>query len=489
MIIAPDAPAAPEPPVPQAPRHAPLRRGALGAWWREGVRSALFMRPRWGGLQVAPAVLAVLALASVGAGIGMERLQIVGPAQFHWPALLANAAWLAALAWLCWWLVPPAAEPSPPAAPAGAALLSMLLAQSLPLTLAAGLATWPLATGEVDALATFGEAGAWGVALLPVGWALSAKLAVLWRGASARRRARLAAGAALVVMTALALFGQAHSRHWYPLSAQEGGDEGPAPLVLTQELMELQPRLLASRLQSLQPQRPRRIDVYAITFAPYAGGVDVFKRESAMVAGVMQRRFGADGRTLQLVNHAATVREWPWATPLNLQRAIADVARRMDRDEDVLFIHLTSHGARSGELAAEFWPLSVDPVTPAQLKAWLEEAGVRHRILSVSACFSGSWVAPLAGPDTLVMTAADAEHTSYGCGRRSELTFFGRAMYDEQLRRTRSFEEAHAQARVVIAQREQEAGKDDGYSNPQIAMGERIRTHLDALARQLDALP
>jgi hypothetical protein len=42
------------------------------------------------------------------------------------------------------------------------------------------------------------------------------------------------------------------------------------------------------------------------------------------------------------------------------------------------------------------------------------------------------------------MTAADADHTSYGCGRLSELTFFGRALFDEQLRKTHSFEQAFA---------------------------------------------
>jgi hypothetical protein len=442
----------------------------------------------------------LLALASVGVIVGMERLQIMGPAQFHWPALLADAAWLAVLAWLCWLLVPasgPASEPAsgeePGAAvaagsaPGGAALWCLLMAQSLPVTLALGLSTWPMATGEVDMHQAFGLVGAWGAFLLPLVWMWSVQALALWRGAVVRLRVRLAGCLLLTALTALTTLSDAYARHWYP--AQPPGTDGPAQtLVLTQELLELQPALLRARLDALQPQRPGRIDVYAITFAPYAGA-DVFKRESAMVAGVMQQRFGAEGRALQLVNHPGTARDWPWATPLNLQRTIADVARRMDRDEDVLFIHLTSHGARSGELAAEFWPLSVEPVTPALLKAWLDEAGVRHRILSISACFSGSWVAPLAGPDTLVMTAADAEHTSYGCGRRSELTFFGRAMYDEQLRHTRSFEQAHAAARAVIEQREKDAGKDDGYSNPQIAVGERLRPRLETLARELQTHP
>ena len=85
------------------------------------------------------------------------------------------------------------------------------------------------------------------------------------------------------------------------------------------------------------------------------------------------------------------------------------------------------------------------------------------------------------------MTAADADHTSYGCGSKSTLTFFGQAMYDEQLRHTWSFEQAHAAARKIIDQREREAGKDDGYSNPQISVGPRIRERLKALEARLAA--
>ena len=81
------------------------------------------------------------------------------------------------------------------------------------------------------------------------------------------------------------------------------------------------------------------------------------------------------------------------------------------------------------------------------------------------------------------MTAADAEHTSYGCGRLSELTFFGRAVFAEQLRETLSFEGAFKAAVPVIKQREIDAKKDDGFSNPQIAVGKNIRGVLHELAK------
>ena len=156
---------------------------------------------------------------------------------------------------------------------------------------------------------------------------------------------------------------------------------------------------------------------------------------------------------------------------------------------DRLVIYLTSHGASDFKLAASHGPLQVDTVSPGELRIALDEAGVRHRVIAISACYSGGWVGPLGSNTTLVMTAADATHTSYGCGRKSELTFFGRAMFAEQLRKTHSFEQAFAAAVPVIKQREIDAGKPDGFSNPQIEVGEGIRPVLKALEQRLDAGP
>ena len=61
---------------------------------------------------------------------------------------------------------------------------------------------------------------------------------------------------------------------------------------------------------------------------------------------------------LRLVNHATTTQELPWATPLNLRRAVEALAARMDRERDVLVLYMTSHGARDFKLAAAHWPLT-----------------------------------------------------------------------------------------------------------------------------------
>jgi hypothetical protein len=469
-----------------APR---LRAGtsSLLNWYLEGARAALFLRPRWQRVQPGPAAVALLTLGAILLTVLLERLYMGdtgAAARFNWRAI--GNGWLGTVLtiWACY-LVRPTNQydPNPQVAPGPAHLICAVLALAQVVTLASGVLYLVLLRAGWYSRESLGAYGVWAVWLLPSAWGVATELALVLRAGARRRGPRLLAVPVLLA-AALLYFWLPPARFWSVPDADYAESSRPE-LDLTQDLMEAQPPLLARRLDALAAQRPGVVDLYAVTFAPYADE-DVFRNESAMVSEVMAQRFDAQGRTLQLVNHVDTADTWPWATPLNLRRAIRAVAARMDRNEDVLFLHLTSHGARDGELAADFWPMTVDSVTPEDLKAWLDEAGIRYRVLSISACYSGSWVAPLADANTLIMTAADADHTSYGCGRGSELTYFGRAVYNEQLREhTLSFEQAHATARVLIKQREEAAGKSDGYSNPQIDVGAGVRPRLERLAQRL----
>lgn len=463
----------------------PGTNSTLSAWWSQGARAAFFLPVTWAHLKPTPTLLLWLWLTPHLLAMAFERLAIVGPADFYWPALL-GMGWLGLLVngLVCWRLAGEPMEGQPPPREAKA-LFAMLCATALPLTVVLNLLLLPFFRDgsftdghEQQALAR----ALWVAGLL---WLFGAQAVLLWRASRQGPGVKLTAITALVVTT-LALQWYLPLRHWYPIEADTAAAAEPPGFKLTQEVMEAHGAVLQRDLAALAPQKPKRTELYAITFAPDATE-DVFQRESTLVAEIMSTRFGAAGRTVQLVSRFDAQPQKAWATPLNLQRAIEAVAKVMDRDDDVLFIHLTSHGARNGELAPSMWPLDVDAVTPLRLKGWLDAAGIRHRVISVSACYSGSWIAPLSGDSTLVMTAADADHTSYGCGRRSELTYFGRAVFDEQLRQTRSFEQAHAAAREVIREREKAAKKDDGYSNPQIAVGAAMRDKLALLVQQLES--
>ena len=60
-------------------------------------------------------------------------------------------------------------------------------------------------------------------------------------------------------------------------------------------------------------------------------------------------------------------------------------------------------------------------------------------------------------------------------------------MFDEQLRKTHSFKAAFDQARIDIEKREAEAGKEGGFSDPQIYIGPDIVPVLKELETRLDS--
>ena len=461
----------------RAPRLSLLR------WLHEGARSVLFRLPRWERLSAGPALLAILAVMQIALHIGVTRLAVEAGATFQWRSALAGWASFTLVAWSCLVLRPaPADRADPAAAPSAVHLLSLFMVQSLWLTVVTVLLFAGLdRAGWLDKAPRSVQWAPWAVS---AAWSVLAVIVVMLRTGDRHAGRRMIAVCAYAGSFALSTFIVPPPSFWSEAKAAQAEDQQPTP-VFSQEVIEAQAPLLARRLAGLATQRPGVADMYTLTFAPFQGE-EVFRRETRMVSDVMAKRFDAAGRGIQLINHEAEVDKSPWATPRNMQRAIAGIARTMDLAEDVLFIHLTSHGAEDGELAANFWPLEVASITPKDLRRWLDEAGIKHRVISISACYAGNWIAPLAGEDTLVMTASDADHTSYGCGRKSPLTFFGRAMYDEQIRsQTLSFEKAHAAARLIIDKREKEAGKDDGYSNPQIKVGGRIRAYLDKLQARL----
>jgi hypothetical protein len=494
-----------EAPGPAAPR--PGVGATLRRWIVQGARSAVFLRPDWTGLHGTPLLLAWACAANFVALIAISRLDIAGEAIFHW--YLLDYGWLQAVlvAWGCWLVAP--RDPASPGRIDAPSLLTMLWMQGLVFTVIVSVGYLPL-TRRIGGLHWPTGALAWLPMAVQAAWIVAAQVRLALQsthGAGRWPRAGLVATLLAATMLDVAV----PLNYWQPdwtahakaraanaskaagaaasaaVADEDAGEDADVPVLeLSQETFERQQQLLSTQLDAIAPQRPGVVDMYAITFAPYAD-VDVFMRESAVVADVMAQRFDTRGRTLQLVNNIATTDRLPWATPLNLERSIERMARRMDRDNDILFIHLTSHGGADGHLAASFSPLAMDALTPQKLRRWLDDAHIRNRVISISACFSGSWIAPLASDDTLVMTAADADHTSYGCGSKSTLTFFGQAMYDEQLRHTWSFEQAHAASRKLIEQREKVAGKEDGYSNPQISVGPRIRERLKALEARLAA--
>jgi hypothetical protein len=252
--------------------------------------------------------------------------------------------------------------------------------------------------------------------------------------------------------------------------------------VVSESAFYAQQDLLFQAIDSLAPERPGIEDVYVLTAALFASE-DVFMKEVGVISSLLAKRFDASGRTLQLINNRATLKELPIASLTSLRRALAAIGERMNPDEDVLVLYLSSHGSDTHHLAVDLWPLRLDPIDPGALRAAIDAAGIRWRVIVVSSCYSGGYVEPLKDERTLIITASSSERQSFGCGAASDFTYLAKALFDEELRKTHSFEAAFARARVSIAQRERAQGFTP--SDPQIYVGDAIREKLRSLERRL----
>ena len=243
---------------------------------------------------------------------------------------------------------------------------------------------------------------------------------------------------------------------------------------------EIPPASVVTQIDALAPERAGTVDLYAILVGG-DGTEDVFRREVAQVRRVLEERFDAEGRTVTLVNTRSTPE--PEATLRSLDYAIKRVAAKMNRDEDILFLHLTTHGGSNHVLVLAHGQNQLYGLSPAYLKALLDQAGVRYRVVVVSACYSGAFVPPLAGPNALVITAANSRRQSFGCGKDSPITEFSKAFYLDALRQTRSFPQAARLATQIVHEAERAQGRKHSY--PQMRLGAALEDPLRSFEQRL----
>jgi hypothetical protein len=323
----------------------------------------------------------------------------------------------------------------------------------------------------------FGVAG-----LAYLGWGFvtmvrALRLAVPWQ-----RPQGLYAVGLLAVLFGFFVSGWLRADLWVAQDEEREAQAEGALSIVQEEVFHRQQTLLDDQLDALAPERPGETDLYFIGVAPYASQ-DVFVREMTTVRALFDDRFGTRGRSLVLANSPASLADTPIASVTQLRYALAEIGRIMNPDEDVLFLFISTHGDSGHALAFELDPLALEPLTPTALARMLHDAGVKWRVIVISACYSGGFVAPLEDPSSIIITAADANSTSFGCENGNDLTYFGRAYFDEALRETRSFAKAFEAARRTIAEREQR--EHLAPSSPQMSVGAAIGERLARIEAQL----
>ncbi len=242
--------------------------------------------------------------------------------------------------------------------------------------------------------------------------------------------------------------------------------------------------LMEAVLGDLLPQRPGIEDFYFIGFAGDAME-DVFIKEVRYARSLFDARFDTLGRSMELVNHLSSHETGPLATATNLGLALEGVGAIIDREEDLVVLYLTSHGSREHDVSVNFWPLPLNDVSPRRLREYLDAGQIKWRVIIVSACYSGGFIEPLKGPETLLITAAAPDRASFGCSNDNEFTHFGEALLKGQLQDLHSFREAFEGANRAISLRERRENREP--SKPQLFVGHAIGEKLRTLETELPA--
>jgi hypothetical protein len=242
-----------------------------------------------------------------------------------------------------------------------------------------------------------------------------------------------------------------------------------------------QPNLLKHALHKIDVGTPDSIDLYFIGFGGY-GSQDVFKREVEQARAIIEQQYGARGRTVTLLNNYETVRSAPLANLHNLNKSIQVVAQRMNLEEDILLLFLTSHGSDDGSISVQLPPLGLNDIDADEIREILDNFQVKWRIVILSACYSGSFIDALESPQTLIITAAAADRASFGCSHEREWTYFGEAFFNQALKDSPSFVAAFDHTAKIIEQREIKEGKEP--STPQISIGIEIKPYLEKFLDQ-----
>jgi Peptidase C13 family len=463
----------PEPlPAPVSGFWSALRRNLLS-----GVRAAVFLPVRRADVRATPGQIVALVVIGLAVQLLFAVLREGVPGELDLTAL-PRALVYVPLALLCGWVI--AWRERVPALLVAVPVL--FCSVSLPYDVAfealdfAGSRGWFALDGDDGA-------GRWLWYALYAAW-FAAMVVGIFRLAQVRAPRALFHAAVFGVTIAIPLWYLPTLPLWEARLADEPEDADWYALN-REDVFYAQPVLLDRALEALEPERQGVEDLYFVGVAGYAAE-DVFMKEMAVVRQLFRERFDADGRMVTLVNNPRTVAQLPVASATALARTLERVGEVLDPDEDVLFLYLTSHGSEDHRLAMQFWPLQLDDIDPEMLKRMLDESGIKWRVIVISACYSGGFVEPLKDEHTMIVTAADALHQSFGCGSASDFTYFAKAYFDEALRGTYSFQAAFDQARTSIDARERAEGRTP--SNPQIYVGAAMEEKLRRLSERLHTI-
>ena len=115
------------------------------------------------------------------------------------------------------------------------------------------------------------------------------------------------------------------------------------PPSITENAFYAQAPLLNKALEQVQFGEFAQTHWYFLGVAG-ASYQDVFKFEIDRIKEQFDTRFGTFGRSLELVNNPESIDKTPIASKTSIDLALRRIGQQMNRESDVLFLYMTSHG-------------------------------------------------------------------------------------------------------------------------------------------------
>jgi hypothetical protein len=143
------------------------------------------------------------------------------------------------------------------------------------------------------------------------------------------------------------------------------------------------------------------------------------------------------------------------------------------------FLYFTSHGVplgiRIGDAMVGVRPIAdiIDSACPN-----------RPTVIVMSACYSGMFIPVLRGDNRMILTAARADRTSFGCGTDNQYTYFDQCVL-ESLPKAPDFPGLAREAQACVASREAAEGVMPA-SEPQLYLGASATSLLPPLSPQMN---
>jgi len=152
----------------------------------------------------------------------------------------------------------------------------------------------------------------------------------------------------------------------------------------------------------------------------------------------------------------------------DIDAVYAALSELAGRTQGGCLAYISSHGHPDGVVVDD------QLLAPSVLGAMLDEAcGRRPTVVVISACFSGIFVPELAAPERMVLTAARADRTSFGCGESDRYPYFDDCFL-RAFPTANDFRQLGGEVQACVARREKETGMAPP-SEPQLSIGAALR--------------